>query len=201
MRKKFITMIIVVAFTLAFVSPIQAQKKTEIGVKGSLGLTTHTGDVSGIKSMLSFGAGGLFRFSLNPQFSIQPEVLLVLKGSQEKGDDGDKLNMVYIEVPALAMYRPPTEGKISPSFFAGPAIGLLVSAKVGGEDVKDEFNSVDFGLVLGAGVDFETGPKGKISFDGRYTMGVSNILKDSGDYSVKNGVFSLWVSYIFPIGQ
>jgi hypothetical protein len=202
MRENVIAMIVVVACAMAFVSPIQAQKKTEIGVKGGLGFANLTGDVSDNKSMLCFGGGGLFRFSPSPQFSIQPEVLLVLKGAKyEDGYDSEKVKLTYIEVPVLAMYRPPTGGKVSPSFFAGPAISLLISAKAGDEDIKDEMNSTDLGLVFGAGVDFETGAKGKISLDGRYTMGISNIVKDSSDNSVRNGVFFLGVNYIFPLGQ
>ena len=201
MIKKVITIMMVVACVIVFVYPVQAQKKIEMGIKGGLGLANLTGDVSGTESMLSFGGGGLFRFSPIPQFSIQPEVLFVLKGAQEKGDNGEKLKLAYIEVPVLAMYRPPAGEKVSPSFFAGPAISVLVSAKVGSEDIKDEVNSTDFGVVFGAGVDFKAGEKGKVSLDGRYTMGISNIAKDSGNDSVKNGVFSFWVSYLFPLGQ
>ena len=119
----------------------------------------------------------------------------------EKGDDAEKLKLTYVEVPILAMYRPPTQGTIRPAFFVGPAIGLLLSAKVGDDDIKDNLNGTDFGFVFGAGVDFETGAKGNISLDCRYTMGMSNIVKDSGDDSVKNGVFSFGVSYIIPLGQ
>ncbi|MCK5125539.1 MAG: PorT family protein [candidate division Zixibacteria bacterium] len=201
MRKYVIALMVVVVCAMAFVSPAQAQTKTEIGIKGGFGFANLTGDVTGTKSALSLGGGGLIRFPLSPQFSIQPELLLILKGTMEKGDDGEKLKLTYIEVPILAMYRPPTKGTVRPVFFTGPVLGLLLSAKVGDDDIKESLNGTDFGLVFGAGVDFETGAKGKIFLEARYTMGISNIAKDSGDDSVKNGVFSLGVSYLLPLGQ
>lgn len=201
MRKNVITMAVVAACVIAFISPVHAQTKAEIGVKGGFGFATLTGDTYGIKSMLNLGGGGLIRFSLSPQFSIQPELLLILKGAMEKGDDGEKIKLTYIEVPILAMYRPPTQGTIRPAFFVGPAISMLLSAKVGDDDIKDDLNGADFGFVFGAGVDFETGARGKFSLDCRYTMGMLNIVEDAGDDSVKNGVFSFGVSYIIPFGQ
>jgi len=200
MRKNIITILVVITCAMMFVCPIQAQNNTEMGIKGGLDLANLTDDASGVKSKLGFGIGALIRFNQSPQFSIQPEVLLIQKGAKEKEDDsdGESINFTYIEIPVLFKYQPPSESSYKPAFFAGPAFGLLLSAKIGDDDFKDQMKGTEFGLVFGAGVDIKTKKRGYISIDGRYTFGLSDILdSEYDDSSVKNGVFYIGLSYIF----
>lgn len=61
-------------------------------------------------------------------------------------------------------------------------------------DIKDELNSVDFSIGLGASYDFTQ----NLSADVRYNAGVSNLIKDSeGDYKATNGVFQIGLGYKF----
>ena len=125
----------------------------------------------------------------------------MMKGTEEDVDEGEKLKLDYLEIPVLVKYMIPTEGKISPCFFAGPAVGMLMSAKYGDEDVKDFTKSIDFGVAFGAGVDVAMGEKGKLTFDARYTLGLANIVDEEGvDDKVKNANISFMVGYSFPIG-
>ena len=203
MRTNIITVVLIIACAVAFVSPVQAQKKTELGIKGSFGYADLTRDVTGTKSILGFGGGGLLRFSLSPQISIQTEALFVQKGAKQDDSEGDaeELKLTYFEVPVLVVYQFPSKGTIRPSLFVGPAISMLLSAEIGSEDVTDTYESTDFGIALGASIDFGTGSNGRIFLDGRYTTSVSNIVKDSGDNKVGNGFLSLSVGYIFPLGK
>ena len=213
MKKTFITVMALAAFAMLLVVPAQAQMKTELGLKGAVNMANLSGDVTDSKMMLAFGGGIFARIMPSPQFCIQPEVLYMMKGC--KFDDvltttDAKITASYIEVPVLVKYMIPTEGKISPCIFAGPAVGFLMSAKAkatvdGTEedvDIKDNCKSIDFGVAFGAGVDFAVGEKGKLTFDARYTLGLTNLNDIEGDDdSIKNGVISVMVGYAFPIGQ
>ena len=60
--------------------------------------------------------------------------------------------------------------------------------------------STDFGLVIGAGVDFGLGVPGtgKITLDVRYSLGLSTIADVEGEeVDIKNGAFSLMVGFSF----
>ena len=202
MKRKTTIAILVTLIAFVMISPAHAVPPA-FGIKGDVGLTNLTGDVTGNKSMLSFGGGFLFQYMASPQFAIQPEAAFVLKGAKEDNPGGpeEKLKLTYVEIPVLVKFKPKMNGSIQPAIFAGPALGILVSAKAASVDVKDQFKSTDFGAVFGAGIELAAGAKGKVSFDARYALGLSNILKDSGDVSVKNGVASFNVSYLFQMGQ
>lgn len=86
---------------------------------------------------------------------------------------------------------------------AGPQIGFLTSSKLEvnvlgqsvTEDINDLFESVDFGLNLGAGFDFTK----NISAGVRYNFGLSNAVKaeDGSNDKIKNSVFSISMGYKF----
>jgi hypothetical protein len=115
------------------------------------------------------------------------------------------LKLDYLEIPLLVKIMPGTKGSVKPYLFAGPAVAIKVSGKVkaefeGESDEEDleDVKGTDFGLVVGAGVDFGFGASGKgnLSVDIRYNLGLSTISDFEGD-DVKNGVFSLMVGYSF----
>jgi Outer membrane protein beta-barrel domain len=86
--------------------------------------------------------------------------------------------------------------------FAGPSLAFKLNADATGEflgmsedqDIDDDVESFDFGLVIDAGIEV-----GRLTFDGRYTWGLSNINSDPAqdDVDVKNRVFSLLVGFRF----
>lgn len=196
--KKFLT-IALALLGVVLIAPANAQTNAKMGFKGNLGIVNLTGDISANKATIGFGGGALFRYYASPEFSIQPELLISLKGTKEEGDDGEKLKLTYVEVPVLLMYHPPTKGNIVPGFYFGPQLSFLMSAKSGGEDIKDMINSTDFGLVIGAGIDVSSREKGSLFLDLRYALGLSNIAKESDGDSIKNGAFFLGISYLFPL--
>lgn len=198
MKTTFVATITALFLAVALAGTLEAQDKVALGVTGSAGLANLTGDIAGTKSTLSIGAGGLLRFSPSPRFSVQPELQLVLKGAADNDSDS-KVKLTYLEFPILALYRPPATGTVSPCFFAGPALGLLLSAKEGDDDIKDLVESTDFGLVFGAGIDVKTKGTGIVNLSGRYTLGITDIEKEFDDYAVKNGAFLITVSYLFPL--
>ena len=87
----------------------QAQMKMEFGFKGAVNMSNVTGDVENNKMMLGFGGGIFGKFMPSPQFTIQPEVLYMMKGA--KYDDhtdefgceitDGKLVLNYVEVDKI----------------------------------------------------------------------------------------------------
>lgn len=163
-----------------------------------------------IKSKLGFCFGGFVTYNINEMFAVQPEVLITMKGAKYKEEIGGEIlkvwiNLTYLEIPVLAKITLPTLGIVKPSLFAGPAIAIKLSGKVKAKtegvtvevDVED-MKGIDFGLVIGAGIDWGQGVfgVGKLAVDLRYTLGLSTISEFAND-DVKNGAFSLLVGFTF----
>ena len=80
------------------------------------------------------------------------------------------------------------------SLEAGPQIGFLLSAKNDKTDVKDSFNTVDFGVNFGLGYKLDNG----LNFGARYNLGLSDINNiDNSSNKNRIGVFQLSVGYFF----
>ncbi|MDR0230219.1 MAG: PorT family protein [Flavobacteriaceae bacterium] len=158
------------------------------------------------KMKTGFHVGALAEIFINEKFAIQPELLYSTQGVKGKSGSGISglfgqkvdatLKLDYINIPIMAKYYV-MDGL---SVHAGPQVGFLVKGemelKSGGDkatkDIKDQCNSVDFGLNFGAGYELPMG----VFFDARYNLGLTKVLKDSNE-SVKNGVFQLSVGYKF----
>jgi hypothetical protein len=162
------------------------------------------------KSRIGFCAGGFITFNITGMFAIQPEVLYTMKGSRyEEEILGETfklwIKLDYLEIPVLVKIMAPSPGGVNPYLFAGPVFALKLSSKMkaeyAGESAEEDIEDLkgtDFGLVIGAGVDFGFGASGmgKMTLDVRYSLGLSTISDFEGD-DVKNGVFSLMVGFSF----
>lgn len=156
-----------------------------------------------LKSKLGLCTGGFIRFSIGKIFAIQPEVLYTMKGAKfEQTILGEtmtfKMNLSYLEIPVLVKLMIPTLGGIKPSLFAGPAVAIKLSGKTkleyAGQTEEEDIENMkdtDFGLIIGAGVDF-----GKLTVDLRYVLGLTAI-EEEAVFETKNGVISLIVGYSF----
>ncbi|PWB25631.1 porin family protein [Flavobacterium sp. HTF] len=198
MKKIMLTAAAVMAFAFS-----NAQE-TKFGVKGGLNLTNLTGDVEGTSSLIGFHVGGFAEIKLTDKFAIQPELLFSTQGAKieetffdESYEYDTKLN--YLNIPVLAKFYVTEAFSVE----AGPQLGVLLSAKQDGEDVKDFYKSVDFGFNVGAGYNFTE----NLSVGLRYTIGLSSVFDtpDSDelegfeieDIDVKNSVFALSLGYKF----
>ena len=97
---------------------------------GKLGLNLSGSSYSPLPANTSndvrggLGGGGFFRYRFSDRFSIQPELLLMMKGLELKSNSGgvrteEEIRMNYLEIPVLFRWTP---GKESSRFrlFAGP---------------------------------------------------------------------------------
>lgn len=188
MKKVLLTAAAVMAFGL-----MNAQE-VKYGAKAGLNMSNYTGDVENTDMKIGFQVGGFAEIKISDKFAVQPELLFTNLGA--KGDfSGITVteNLNYIAIPVMAKYFVAEKFSIE----AGPQIGFLMSAKMdaGGEsvDTKEFYNSTDLGLNVGFGYDFTE----NISLGLRYTAGISNIAKDSGDFKQGNSNIALAVGYKF----
>jgi opacity protein-like surface antigen len=193
MKKIILAAIAVMAFGFT-----NAQQ-TRFGVKGGLNLSTVVGgDVDNTKTLVGFHVGGFAEINIVEKFFIQPELLFSAQGTKVDGGFGGdadfKLN--YLNIPVLAKYYI-VDNKFSVE--AGPQLGVLLSAKVEDEDIKDFTRSVDFGFNIGAGYNFTD----NLAVGLRYTIGLSPLtdedVDNTDDYydSAKNSNLALSLSYKF----
>ena len=202
MKKIILTVAAVFAFGFA-----NAQE-TKFGVKGGLNVANLSGDIEDNSSKVGFHVGGFVEIKVSDKFSVQPELLFSTQGTklEESGTNysyESNLNLSYLNIPVMAKYYVAERFSLEPvpqvaflkkakSDFTATASGITVS---GDEDVKDEFESIDFGFNFGAGYDFTE----NLSAGLRYNLGLSNIAKtDSGDdFKLSNNVFSVSLGYKF----
>ncbi len=166
-----------------------------IGVKaGANFYNVNTDGGAEYDTKTGFHAGLLGHVHLAPQLALQPEVVYSSQGANYIiGGVKTKLNLDYINVPVLFQYMFDNGFRLQ----AGPQVGFLVNAKsetAGVDtDVKDAYNTIDFGL--GAGAGYVHVPSG-FGVDLRYNLGLSNINENDAVKSNNRG-FQAGVFYLF----
>ncbi len=185
MKKVVLTAAAIFAFGFA-----NAQE-TKFGAKVGLNLSNFTGDVTDNSMKIGFQVGGFANIGVSDKFAVQPELVYSTAGA--KFSDGS-LDLSYLNIPVMAQYKVADKFSLE----AGPQIGFLMSAKakadgIGSADAKELFNSTDFGLNLGAGYDVAE----NMNIGVRYSIGLSNIAKDSGDEKLGNSNIALAFGYKF----
>lgn len=158
-----------------------------------------------------FALGLSMEHQLSPMLSFAPEAMYVTKGFEvEFEGDAFGLKFGYLEVPLLLRATFGSAGAgARPWVTAGPAVAFKLSCDATidadeieaeaectevdeGEEEPNEFKSVDFGLMVGAGVDF-----GRFGVSVRYDLGLANILDTTEDVSYKNRALMLLGSVRF----
>lgn len=161
-----------------------------------------------LSSRISPLLGGFLEYGLSDKFALQGELVYSNEGGKFSADtyfDGmeEPINVdytiknSYLNIPLLAKYK---FGN-GLSLQAGPQFGFLMSSKLkmeaGGEedeqDLKDDMESMNTSIALGAAYELESG----LGFDLRYNMGLSNVMKDMGDETVKQNTLQISAFYKF----
>jgi hypothetical protein len=198
-------MIAVILLACVCAGPVLAQQKVvDFGIKGGINVANLTSDPEikpEFENYLRPGGGATVGFPVAPGFALDVDFLYMQKGAKHgdiqaevdqavfKGDIMYRLD--YFVINPMLRFAPITQGP-TPFFVVGGEIGFLTSAKgvldgtVNGQnieddrDIKDSFETVDFGLDFGAGLEI---PAGNMAFtiEGRYALGLTDIAKDSAD--------------------
>lgn len=196
----------VVVALLAFGSAANAQEAA-VGFKGGVNFANLNFDADEVDDnfdqRIGF-VGGLFViWPANGRMALQTEVLYAQKGAKiEEGGGSGTIELDFIEIPILfRASSAPSSGGASFHVFGGPSLGFRVRAHAEStfdgqteeEDIDDQVERFDFGLVAGAGMEF-----GRFVVDGRYTWGLSNLNKeDEDDVKIRNRVFSVMAGVRF----
>lgn len=177
---------------------LHSHSSSFVGVKVGGSAATFEGDAAkNARFVYGFNAGVFANLALAQPFTLQPELLFSMRGVKGPAGLSDaSVWLNYIDIPVLL--RASTQS----GFFAeaGPQVGFLLTAKSDalGEkvNVRDAYQSVDLGYVLGVGYQ---PPKGGLGIGGRYNASFLSVFKNSDDGTVapdaRNSVFQVYLSY------
>lgn len=174
--------------SLASASPLFAQLPG-LGVKGGVNLATQktSGDNAGDDGLTSspgLVAGVFMTFPLG-WIEFQPEALYSVKGAKvDESAFTSKVLIDYLEVPMLARVSRRGGGRLGFYVAGGPYAAFRLRARTrtqfGGAteeiDISEQVERIDFGVTAGGGVEW-----GPWVFDGRYSHGLKDIDKETGD--------------------
>ena len=211
--KKLLVLAVGIVLVFAFAAMAQdaaaPASKMYYGLKAGLGMANATGSdadaPAGVdkKARMGFGGGGVLGIELSPTFKAQIEALYMMKGVKYEaaaGDSSETIKLDYLEFPVTFHFVPAMNGNVKPRFFAGPYLGMLLSAKDktegfadpadnGDFDIKDFMKSTEFGLTFGAGLNINA-----VTFDIRYDLGLSKIVETVGsveDNTKSTGIYAM----------
>jgi opacity protein-like surface antigen len=194
--KKNLILTLLVVFGLATISSAQ------FAVRAGLNLSniTFSGDDAEFEfsDKVGFHVGLMADFGINDNLSFRPGVLFSQRGAKLDFLGLEvNTNLTYIDIPLSFTYA--FSSRESGFFIeAGPNVQLLMSAKIEAdgesEDVKDDFESLDFGLLIGAGYRVNS----NLSFGVNYNLGLANIAKGAEDgETAKNRNIGIYAAYAF----
>lgn len=174
MKKLFFTFVLF--FSISIVCQSQVTYGVKLGLNSSSMVFTPSEGKYATASKMSLSGGVFGVYKVNEIFSIQPELLYSFVGAKTPGIKNQvKYNLSYVSLPILANYVSEPF-----SFFAGPQISYLVSAKgkvkaVNDQsykaDLKENFKNIDLAMLLGVSYDTEYGIGGYV----RLQLGLMNI--------------------------
>ncbi|WP_309641326.1 porin family protein [Flavobacterium sp.] len=199
-------------FTFCFSALTFAQKKGDTEFGFNVGFNGST--VSNVDGSSKIGNGINLGFAADYYFSNRWSIKGKLIYDQKGWNDGyieffnefdpsipgntykTDFNLNYLTIPVMANWHFGRKKNWYLNF--GPYIGFLMSANETrfDTDLKDGFNTTDFGLSVGIGVKIPVSDKLKISLEYDEQDGLSDVFKSSGK-TVTNSRFSLNVGVNF----
>lgn len=202
--KKLLTVVLFV-FCLSNLTFAQEKGAVEFGFNiGYNGASVSTSD-GNTDRIGGFNAAAAADYYFSKSWSIKGKLIYDQKGWSkgfiENLDTGEifktdyRLN--YLTIPVTANWHFGNTKNWYLNF--GPYLGFLMNAKETrfDLDVKEAFNSSDFGLSLGIGVKIPLSNKLKLSLEYDTQSGLANIFKESDGATVLNSRYSLNVGVNF----
>ncbi|WP_040756344.1 porin family protein [Winogradskyella psychrotolerans] len=165
-------------------------QENPMGLKiGGLSSTISGDGTDDVSSATNFQIGFFTEVQVSSWLSIQPELLFSVYGFKDDYEDGAKIRLSYVVLPIIARIHLSENF----SFDVGPQAGILLSADglfVQNGDLDTAFNSQDFGLNLGFGINLSE----IVGVSFRYYIGLSNVISDE-DFNTKNRAFQLALQF------
>ena len=188
--------------------------QTTIALRGGLSMATIGGSdaPSGFDSRTGLTVGGAVIFGVGDNVGLQLGAAYVQKGVTETEAGAEyEFSLDYIEVPLLLRFTIPAEGSILPHFVVGPAVSFEAKCEAAGSSEGASValgcgaaglatKSIDFGGIVGAGLDIGTSGSASLTLDVTYNIGLTSIDDSGDDDDVKNRAWSLVAGIAFPVG-
>ena len=214
MKKPIIFISVSILLVCMAILPLQAQetKSMQFGIKGGLNLSSlNSSDGSTSDMLLGFNLGVFNKLPITSFLAIQPEFYVTTKGYQVTYNnlfvDGTaKFNLTYLEIPVLCVVN--VTKLLNVQF--GPYAAYMIDGKVTNvgnvnlfnfeQNINvNDYNRIDAGVVLGAGLEV-----GNITMGARYNLGMTKVGKTKtllgSDYTVpdaRNGVVNFNLAIAF----
>ena len=139
--------------------------------------------------------GGIFFGGNRPgTIGVMGEILYAKRGQEQAGQT--KIDLHYLEIPILVRINAGSQSLSGVSVYGlvGPVFDILLKGEQNGVNVKKNYESLDLGVLVGAGVEIT-----RFLIEGRYNIGVKNVLKSTGGASsdVKSRTFAVLVGVRF----
>jgi opacity protein-like surface antigen len=119
--------------------------------------------------------GGIELFSV-PNISLDIDGFYFRKGSKFKSAT-EELDYTLDAISITPLIRVKFLPGPSPYILGGGEFSYILTHKLGDVDIKDTTKNFDYGVIFGAGYEMSM-PGASLFFEGRYHLGVANILKD-----------------------
>ncbi len=188
---------IILVAALMMITGITAysQPSLSLGLEGGLNLANVSITPSQTSnSRTGLIIGGVLDIGISRNIGVTTGLRFTMKGFQVTNQGvtfTDKLN--YLEVPALLKVKFPLT-EVKPYLVGGPVLGIRISAseeqsngtQTADVDASSAYESIDFGLLFGGGLDFNVATKTDLFIQAGYGFGLSNIWKQSTTVTVKN---------------
>ncbi|MGE0461000.1 MAG: porin family protein [Vicinamibacterales bacterium] len=200
---KICSTLLAIAVALSASSRLASAQTFDGGVKGGLTFTDiprlaadlEDAGADDVEWRIGRALGGFIAIGLTDSLAFQPELLWTqkgLKGREPLLDTDLKVEFDYVEIPVLVRLGPSNGQGIH--VLAGPSFNFLTRARAieegtfgEDEDIKDETESVDVGLVVGLGY------YGRLLLiEGRFEEGLRNVPKfPESDEKYRNRAFMI----------
>ena len=185
-------------------------QERQVGAKAGVNAASLAGDGSDSYNdpRLGFLAGGFTVLPVRGPIAIQLEALFSQKGAKLSVNEDLEatLELDYLDIPVMLRFQAPASGSTRLHIFGGPSVGYRMGARSKISDstfnfaegsidnIEDDIERFDFGIVAGAGVDIGR----RIVVDARYSWGLSTVNKDTSEgIEIKNRVFSIMAGVRF----
>jgi len=189
------------AFIFAFgafgIAGAQGKGKLEMGINIGANFAYISDDYGDSDTRVGFNGGISADYYFSDAWSMKAKLIYDQKGF-DNGEIGDfdtgefyptDYHFNYLTVPVMASWH--FAPKRNWYLHFGPYVGFLMNAEDSrfGVNVKDDFNSTDFGLAVGVGVKIPLNDKFRLFFEYDAQAGVTDIVKEPG-FSDTNNVRS-----------
>jgi opacity protein-like surface antigen len=206
MKKVFTTLLILLG--IYSVSSAQTRSTTEIGFNIGYNASniyySHSDGSNDYKG--GFNAGISLEYYFSNNWGFKGKAIYDQKGwgnatlnFADGTEYGATVHLNYLTIPLMADCHFGRNRNWYLNF--GPYVGFLLNANesVSNTDLKDGFNSTDFGFAAGIGVKFPVSNKVKMFVEVDGQAGLTDIFKDNPYSSIQNTRSSINVGFLIPM--